>query len=224
MYKKLKLSPACVAEPSEEKAGADELQAKLAQCFSDKYYKKSRIFQMDVQDQQGRFLEGSVFFDFVDRYIIKNLRTPGILLPAGLIDDGMQQALQTQFQQHVYCQGKEYHKRALIMNSDETLAESAATSSPQSVPSAADLNATLAQRSRKSVIGMEPSSATLGLTNSLELVNFYFQKNITVIVKDLLKQENDGLFKLFYHTRWFHVAPVGTAPVQLSSLYRKFQM
>ena len=157
---------------------------------------------MGVQDQQGRFLEGSVFFDFVDRYIIKNLRTPGILLPGGFFDEGLQQALQTQFQQYVYSQSKEYDKKALIVNPEETLAESTTTSSPQSVP----------------------KTANLGLTNSLELVNFYFQKNTAVIVKDLLKLENESLFKLFYHTRWFHVAPAGTAPVQLSALHRKFQM
>ena len=45
-----------------------------------------------------------------------------------------------------------------------------------------------------------------------------------VIAKDLLKKENEAMFKLFYHTRWFHVAPPCTAPVQLSNLYKKFQM
>ena len=72
------------------------------------------------------------------------------------------------------------------------------------------------------MIGVEPSPGGNRLTTSLELLNFYFNKHKTAIAKDLLKKENESMFKLFYHTRWFHVAPANTAPVQLSNLYKKF--
>ena len=111
LYKKLKLTLTKKIE-SNTNLGPDSEQIRaqsnlLDQCFSDQYYRNSQIFHIHYQDQEGKFLDGSVYFDFVDRYMIKNLRDPDVLLPVGLVEADMQGAFRTQFQAYVYCRARE---------------------------------------------------------------------------------------------------------------------
>ena len=57
-----------------------------------------------------------VYHDFIDRYVIRSLRKPSkTIVPQGILDENVQRALQTSFQEYVYIKTKNNFKN----NNDE---------------------------------------------------------------------------------------------------------
>jgi len=64
----------------------------FAMHFSDLKIRQSMIFKPNIESKS---LDRAVYFDFVDRYIIRSMRHPQSHMPTVLIDANMQSSLET---------------------------------------------------------------------------------------------------------------------------------
>ena len=151
-----------------------ELEQLLLQDFSDMNVRKSLLFKASADKAT---LPMKVFHDFVDRYIIRRIRRPEIALPSNIVDENMQHAIHTPFQEYIYHITK------------ETINEQAASLA-------------LSQRLSDQLFKVAPPSPRL--LSSTEVLNTFLISNQSLIIQDLLKKENESMFKKFYHLRWFH--------------------
>lgn len=56
-------------------------------------------------------LKIGVYHDFIDRYVIRCLRKPSkTIVPQGILDENMQRALHTSFQEYIYIKTKNNFK------------------------------------------------------------------------------------------------------------------
>lgn len=115
-YKKLKLVS---KRPSPMQANPNpENEADLFQAnFSNQYLRQSNIFEKESpvvksakQKKGSSVLPLHVYHDFVDRYVVQNIRAPQTPLPINIIETEMQMAFQTRFQEYVYQMAKVSHR------------------------------------------------------------------------------------------------------------------
>jgi hypothetical protein len=97
VYRKLKLV-------SKRDLFTSQEQAVYFQSFSDLAIRTSLNFRPSQADSAR--IDCPIYYDFVDRYIIRHLRRPNVHLPNTMVEANMQNALQTPFQEYVYSLSK----------------------------------------------------------------------------------------------------------------------
>ena len=123
---------------SKEATGGDGRlnRALFEEDFSQRFFRQSNIFSADcltasssspksfgqssgkssglknANTKAGPSLPVHVYHDFADRYLVQNIRSPQIPLPINIIENEMQEAFQTRFQEYVYQMAKKNFKES----------------------------------------------------------------------------------------------------------------